>query len=264
MGWVHRVNSLPESAWHELLDHIDSLTRESDTISLIDALYRGIGEIVPSDRGAALIEMRDGKPYCVRGPEYFTPHAEAFNNHFRFVAPSWPVEPGGVLGPVTWDSFGDIEYNVDFNHPLHVDSSIGISFFDPLSGSRYVLAVHRSEEDCCFSERERLIVGALSSIFSPVHSLWCAAACHRDEVSLEGIGRSTCGCLTPRETEIASLLCKRLTLREIAGRLHLSPRTVESHTLHIYWKLGVRSRRDLLRRLLIRPTTEQAARASLK
>jgi LuxR family maltose regulon positive regulatory protein len=48
------------------------------------------------------------------------------------------------------------------------------------------------------------------------------------------------------------LLAKRLRDKEIAERLVLSPVTVKKHTLHIYRKLGVNSRRaaaEMARRL---------------
>jgi non-specific serine/threonine protein kinase len=50
--------------------------------------------------------------------------------------------------------------------------------------------------------------------------------------------------LTRREREILALLCQRQTNPEIAQRLFLSPRTVESHVRNILAKLGARNRRE--------------------
>ena len=50
--------------------------------------------------------------------------------------------------------------------------------------------------------------------------------------------------LTRREREVLALLCQRLTDQEIAERLFLSPRTVNSHVMHILAKLGATNRRD--------------------
>jgi DNA-binding CsgD family transcriptional regulator len=55
--------------------------------------------------------------------------------------------------------------------------------------------------------------------------------------------------LTPRETEIAWLLATRATNAEIAAALRLSPHTVRHHVESIFGKLGVRSRRDVARRI---------------
>lgn len=56
--------------------------------------------------------------------------------------------------------------------------------------------------------------------------------------------------LSRREAEIAGLLCKRLSAHEIADLLVISRRTVETHIQHVYNKLHVNNRAELLRRLL--------------
>jgi DNA-binding CsgD family transcriptional regulator len=48
--------------------------------------------------------------------------------------------------------------------------------------------------------------------------------------------------VTVREYEILALLRERLSNREIAGRLHLSPRTVEKHVASLISKTGLRDR----------------------
>lgn len=62
--------------------------------------------------------------------------------------------------------------------------------------------------------------------------------------------------LTPRELDIAQLLAMRLSDKEIARRLSISPRTVSTHVTSILSKLGVHSRRDaasLVSRITPRP-----------
>jgi DNA-binding CsgD family transcriptional regulator len=51
--------------------------------------------------------------------------------------------------------------------------------------------------------------------------------------------------LTRRELEIAELAAAGRTSKEIAASLFLSARTVESHLLRVYAKLGVRTRAEL-------------------
>lgn len=54
--------------------------------------------------------------------------------------------------------------------------------------------------------------------------------------------------LSRRERQVARLAVEGLTAREIADRLFISQRTVESHLASVYAKLGVHSKLDLTRR----------------
>jgi DNA-binding NarL/FixJ family response regulator len=53
--------------------------------------------------------------------------------------------------------------------------------------------------------------------------------------------------LTARETEVAIGLSMGETVKDIAGRLALSPKTVEAHRFNVYRKLGIHSLAKLTR-----------------
>ncbi len=59
-------------------------------------------------------------------------------------------------------------------------------------------------------------------------------------------GRETRSQLTSAETRVADLAAQGHSNAEIARGLHLSVNTVETHLKHIYAKLGIRSRRQLM------------------
>jgi predicted ATPase/DNA-binding CsgD family transcriptional regulator len=65
----------------------------------------------------------------------------------------------------------------------------------------------------------------------------------RSDPQLES--RRAGGGLTPRESQVASLVGRGLTNREIAAALHVSVRTAESHVDHILSRLGLRNRTEL-------------------
>lgn len=58
--------------------------------------------------------------------------------------------------------------------------------------------------------------------------------------------------LTVREVEVLRLIVLGYTTVEIARKLHVSPRTIETHRAHIHTKLGVRTRAELVRYALRR------------
>ena len=73
---------------------------------------------------------------------------------------------------------------------------------------------------------------------------------------LEALRRTVNGDgLSPRETEVLRAIALGYTSAEIAGRLHLSRRTIETHRANIHRKLGLATRAELvhfaLRRHLI-------------
>ncbi len=63
--------------------------------------------------------------------------------------------------------------------------------------------------------------------------------------------------LTERELEVLQLVAEGLTSQEVAGRLFISVRTVETHRKHVMEKLGLHTAADLvryaIRRGLVRP-----------
>ena len=61
-------------------------------------------------------------------------------------------------------------------------------------------------------------------------------------------GRPTSGweSLTPAELDVIRLVGEGLSNKDIAARLFISPRTVQSHLTHAYTKLAVSSRVQLV------------------
>jgi DNA-binding NarL/FixJ family response regulator len=53
--------------------------------------------------------------------------------------------------------------------------------------------------------------------------------------------------LSPREREVLQLLAEGCSVREIAGRLHLGQKTVETHRRNLMEKLGINNLVDLIR-----------------
>ena len=69
----------------------------------------------------------------------------------------------------------------------------------------------------------------------------------RGGVSLTRPSESAAGGLTPRETEVARLVAAGYANKDVAERLHISVKTVETHKANAMGKLGLASRMDLIR-----------------
>jgi DNA-binding CsgD family transcriptional regulator len=73
-------------------------------------------------------------------------------------------------------------------------------------------------------------------------------------------GRSREVGLTAAEQRVAVLVVRGHTNREVAASLFLAERTIEAHLSHVYAKLGVRSRAELVR--VYRPEADDVAEQS--
>jgi DNA-binding NarL/FixJ family response regulator len=73
---------------------------------------------------------------------------------------------------------------------------------------------------------------------------------------IEGYGGVLVGDLSERETDVLRLIALGHTNAEIAEKLYISVRTVETHRAHIQQKLGVSSRAELVRSALSRGLIE--------
>lgn len=88
----------------------------------------------------------------------------------------------------------------------------------------------------------------------PVEQLVAFAVSDADEAA-EGTRWRMPGTLTFREAEIADLAARGMSNRQIAEHLFISKRTVDAHLDHIYAKLAISSRVELLNALqLTRPS----------
>ena len=52
--------------------------------------------------------------------------------------------------------------------------------------------------------------------------------------------------LTRREQDVTALVARGLTNRQVAEQLLVTPRTIETHLEHIFAKLGVQTRTELV------------------
>jgi DNA-binding NarL/FixJ family response regulator len=131
---------------------------------------------------------------------------------------------------------------------------------DLLAGSQWTLFRTRALERKGRSEIARNTTTAMQTLRDAA-AAFDAAGCvwRRDRTrallrSLGPRGRaaasagSGASALSRRERQVARLAVQGLTALDVAERLSISERTVETHLANIYIKLGIRSKIDLVRR----------------
>jgi DNA-binding CsgD family transcriptional regulator/tetratricopeptide (TPR) repeat protein len=89
---------------------------------------------------------------------------------------------------------------------------------------------------------------------------WSARA--REEVARIGGRASSASTLTAAESRVAELVSEGLANKEVAATLGIATKTVELHLSHIYAKLDVGSRTELVRQMATRPAANEAATGS--
>jgi predicted ATPase/DNA-binding NarL/FixJ family response regulator len=140
----------------------------------------------------------------------------------RYVRAAWLL---GAAGPL-WDQVGK-----------------------RLGGNAIMQALRAEAEAAC---QQALGTDRYPALFregarAPLDRIVALALADADELTLAALGgEPAAGPLTSRENEIAALVADGLSNREIAARLVISKRTVDAHIEHIFSKLGVSSRIQLV------------------
>jgi DNA-binding CsgD family transcriptional regulator len=241
------IESPGERRWRVLYDLVDELSRQRNRGDALETVLAHSQNLIPGDRGVSLMKMDGEIPFCVQWPDYAAKLIPLFNKYLNRRSPFYYSRPYTIFPAVDWNAYRESEYHNEFNVPLGIRYSIGVGIRDYLWEDQYALFVHRSPHDPAFNEYDVAALGALSIPVSNIVSLI--------SFSSEGVvgsiqrreSESGCDILSPREKEIAELICRRMTMSVIAARLAISPRTVERHALHIYEKLNVSGRRELIR-----------------
>jgi two-component system, NarL family, response regulator NreC len=114
-------------------------------------------------------------------------------------------------------------------------------------------------EESALVAQQLLAAGAIGFVFKDGAEAELPEAVHRAALGEEFVSPSVAaglevlrrtvdgGLLSPREVEILRLIALGYTSAEIAAKLHLSRRTVETHRARIFQKLELKTRAELVR-----------------
>jgi DNA-binding CsgD family transcriptional regulator len=244
------LDSRDDLPWSRINDYLLEVGASQSKDEFIQRAATAVERIIPFDAAAGIFDL---ERRVLGGPGLSPRWQKAYNDYYRHICPPFS-ENGGPSYPDPrffelrfhrYSDYRDSEFYTDFarinslEHALHA----------PMPGVAILLVPHRTRWVSAFSEMERAILEILNLHLNNFYSIFNKLT--DSEIAgpnLEAI-RIRFPDLSERECEIGHLLCRRLTASDIATRLFISVRTVESHIARLYSKLGVRSKREAIGRM---------------
>ena len=215
-----------------------------------------IRDIIPYDQ--ALFLMLDGnrkiaRKYFVGFSElwsqmYLNYYSKSVHDDFGLTKDVFEIDGAGYVDLIDWHELDWIrdDFMVNYIRPRRLSQSLSFVLFDLKGAPATIFCLDRLV-DGQFREQEvetvRLITAHLGNLYKnlfvrPVEQvrMWDGIAGVDD--------------LTQREREVLDLLCQGIKPVYIARELRISLGTANKHIAHIYKKLGVNSKQELLVKLL--------------
>ena len=242
-------DKVPWRTIHEYLLDVESATSKREFFS---RSLSGIDRLIPADAATGLYDDWGRRLF---GSGLSDAENRAYNDYYRFRFPfvsdqrhfqeAWiALADRDSCSPVEWQDYHNSEYVTDWINP-HGEARL-LVYTDRRLPHRLVLSRGRTPLCPKFSEAERAILSVVSPHLSNLYSCFEKLE-NSDSFSLcEDEVRERFPQVSRREAQVATLLCRGLTAPEIASKLFLSVRTVESHLGQLYMKLDVRTRREAI------------------
>jgi DNA-binding CsgD family transcriptional regulator len=168
---------------------------------------------------------------------------DAYNDYYHTVMPNPEAFAQGAVLNIDWAHFSDSEYVVDFLSPQGIHKSLALTRLGALGMFDGSIALHRSRGARPFSPQD---ARTLEIVKPHIRNFWTLLSAIRTGIGVDaGQLRSLHGRLSPREAEVAALLCGGFSTAEIASRLHISRLTGYKHIENIFAKFHVNSRSGL-------------------
>lgn len=152
---------------------------------------------------------------------------------------------------LTWSDFPKSPFITDYIDKRGLVYSWGFCFFDLNGAYRVVYSLDRTR-NVPFSGIERSRLELALPILNNMHRNFFYQGMDTKDHVIQSPW-SEYG-LTPREAEIANLLCQGMTVQNISSTLFIAVTTTYKHIAHIYEKLGVSSQQEMLVKMLNRKT----------
>jgi len=194
------------------------------------------------------------------GDQQYQRWIAAYNERYSRIAPiSRCVTSEGGTRIAEWKDSDATEYYQDFLRPQRIRHTL--SFLLPGWGKEpaAVIMLTRSRSDRAFTDRDRRRAELLFPHLKQLHVFRCMMKLLEIRVISPLEISQNASLLSPRESEVVAMVCGRMTNREIAASLGVSVRTVDTHLVHVYQKLGLGSRKELVHRFIAPYVADEAS-----
>jgi DNA-binding CsgD family transcriptional regulator len=243
--------------WKRISEAVEAMEAEGTERGVFARALEQLDGLVPCDQAIAVPNVNLGEIRQRVGranPHMITRNApsgywESYLRHYEALDPrqnqAYYTAKAGVVTVDT--SFMDrTEFGNDFLKKHDVRFCLCLSNLSLRGGKGFVVSLYRGAGNP-FSENE---IKSAAALFPHVHHLSLLAAGPSDSYVSRAQEAAAAAGLSRREQEVAVLLSQRLSIREMADRLFISPHTVEKHMQHIYGKLNASGKADVRRVLL--------------
>ena len=215
-----------------------------------------IRDIVPYDQ--ALFLMLDGNRKIARkhfvgfsehwSQMYLDYYSKSVTDDFSLTGDVFEIEGKGHVDVIDWHDIDWIhdDFMDNYIKPRNLSQSLSFVLFD-LNGSPATAFCLDKLGDGTFSD---LDVKTVTLITAHLSNLYKNLFVRPTEQVRMWDGIAGIGDLTHREREVLDLLCQGIKPVYIARELRISLGTANKHIAHIYRKLGVNSKQELLVKLL--------------
>ena len=182
--------------------------------------------------------------------DYFHYCSTLSDYDIRKIIRSWPEElmyrENFTIPIRNWSNNKRDSFVCEYVRPLGIRHSLGFGLYDSDGLPRALFMIDKCSSPAFNYDGLAVLAMALPHL-NNLHKNFFHP--HHEQAQLQDICQKEDG-LTKRELEIAILLCHDITPANISEKLHVTRSTVYKHTNHIYKKMNVTNRQELMIKLM--------------
>ena len=244
-------NSFETSTWNKLYSIICNCGMEKAPSGLIKSFISKLPSLCGFDQVWVYYLDGNRKPvdeYLVNIDPYWS---SAYLNHYAdmdggryslFATNDNADQARTEASPICWEEQASESFVPQYIRPRGLKYSLGFCLRDMNGRIRTMVSLDRTQ-DVPFRPEELTALYLLIPQLNNLHKNF-----FYEGFNIQKIQQDTG--LTERESEVAALLCQGVSPANISNALYISRSTTYKHIAHIYEKLNVRTRQELMVRLL--------------